>query len=205
MTANGPPRTLAASASGRIAAQARITLVVTLLAAGTVIWAVLPVTTGRAGTRPLVALAVASAVLAVAQLVVAQLAVSTDTVPRRDTDIYSSPLARGIRQATASALALPWPQALVVAALALEALHPARPWHTAVLGAVLLALLLTLHLGETGDGPAVLRPHVPLIAAGIGLSALSAGAAFLPTGGSGWLAAIAAIAALITAGLALPL
>ena len=37
------------------------------------------------------------------------------------------------------------------------------------------------------------------------MAALSAGAAYLPTGGSGWLAAVAAVAALITAGLALPL
>ena len=40
-------------------------------------------------------------------------------------------------------------------------MHPARPWHTAMLGAVLLAFLLTLHLAETGDRPSVLRPHVP--------------------------------------------
>ena len=117
MTANGPPRALAASAPRRIAAQARVSLAVALLAAGAVIWAVLPVATGRAGTRPLVLLAVASAVLAVAQLVVAQIAASTGAVPRLDPDVYSSPLSRAIRQAVASALALPWPQVLIVAAL----------------------------------------------------------------------------------------
>jgi hypothetical protein len=205
MTAYGPQRVLAASAQGRIAAQARISFAVALLAAGAVLWAVLPVATGRAGTRPLVVLAVASAVPTVVQLVVAQIAATTDAVPGLDTDVFSSPLSRAIRQTVASALALPWPQVLIVAALALEALHPARPWHTAVLGAVLLAFLLTVHLAETGDRPSVLRPHVPLIAAGLGLVALSAGATFLPAGGSGWLAAIAAVAALITAGLALPL
>ena len=205
MTAYGPQRVLAAWSPRRIVAQARISLAVALLAAGTVIWAVLPVTTGRAGTRPLVVLAVASAVLAVAQLIAAQVAASTDAAPRLDTDVFSSPMSRAIRQAVASALALPWPQALIVAALALEAMHPGRPWHTAVLGAVLLAFLLAVHLADTGDRPLVLRPHVPLIASGLGLAALSAGAAYLPTGGSGWLAAIAAVAALITAGLTLPL
>jgi hypothetical protein len=205
MTASGPQRALAAWAPRGVAARARITLAVALLAAGTVVWAVVPVTTGRAGTRLLVILAVASAVLVVAQLIAAQIADGTDTVPRLDTDVFSSPLLRSIRHGVANTLALPWPQSLILAALALEALHPARPWHTAVLGVVLLVFLLTLHLGETGDRPAVLWPHVPLVVAGLGLAALSAGAAYLPTGGSGWLAAVAAIAALITAGLALPL
>jgi hypothetical protein len=205
MTAYGPQRTLAASAPRGIVAQARLTLAVAMLAAGAVVWAVLPAGTGRAGTRPLVVLAVASAALAVAQLAAAQITAWTDATPRLDSAVYGSPLSRAIRQGAVTGLALPWPQALIVAALALEALHPARPWHTAVLGAVLLAFLFTLHLAETGDGPAVLRPHVPLIVAGLGLGALSAGAAFLPAGGSGWLAAIAAVAALITAGLALPL
>jgi len=45
-----------------------------------------------------------------------------------------------------------------------------------------------------------------LLAAGLGLAALSVGAAALPASGpgSGWLAVIAAVAALLAAGLALP-
>jgi hypothetical protein len=90
--------------------------------------------------------------------------------------------------------------------LGLEALHPARPWHTVVLGVVVLAFLLALHLAENTDGPAVLRPQLPLIVAGLGLAAVSAGAATLPavSSGSGWLTAIAAAAAVLVAALALP-
>ncbi|MGI9007570.1 MAG: hypothetical protein ACR2FU_15470, partial [Streptosporangiaceae bacterium] len=161
--------------------------------------------TGRAGTRPLLAVAVASAVLTAGQLVSELIAVSTVGRPRPGVMVYRAPLSASAQRAATALLALPWPQLLTVAALALEALHPARPWHTAVLGVVLLALLLTLHLAGTGDGPGVLRPHMPLVAAGLGLAALSAGAAILPAAGPAWLAAVAAIAALLTAGLALPL
>ena len=198
-------RRAATAGPRRTAAQAPITLAIAVLAADAALWAALPAAGGRAGTRPLLVAAVASAVLTVGQLVAAQAAARTEVMPRPDAAVYRSPLAGAIRQSAANVLALPWPQALIVAALALEALHPARPWHTVVLGVVLLAFLLTLHLAETGGGPRVLRPHVPLIAAGTGLAALSAGAAFLPAAGSGWLAAVAAIAALLTAGLAVPL
>ena len=90
--------------------------------------------------------------------------------------------------------------------LGLEALHPARPWHTVVLGVVVLAFLLALHLAENADRPAILRPQLPLIAAGIGLAAVSAGAATLPAAGpdSGWLAVLAGAAAALVAALALP-
>jgi hypothetical protein len=50
----------------------------------------------------------------------------------------------------------------------------------------------------------VLRPQLPLLAAGLGLAALPAGAAALPTAGSGWLAVVAAIAAVLVAALILP-
>jgi len=61
-----------------------------------------------------------------------------------------------------------------------QALHPARPWHTALLGLALLAFLFAVHLAETRAEPAVLRGQLPLIAAGVGLMALSIGAAALP-------------------------
>jgi hypothetical protein len=53
----------------------------------------------------------------------------------------------------------------------------------------------------------VLRPQVPLIAAGLGLLALAAGAAYLPaaTGSTADLMAVlAALAAVVVGGLALP-
>ncbi len=44
---------------------------------------------------------------------------------------------------------VPWEEGALVAVLWLEVLHPARPWHTAVLGAGLIAYLLTTHLTES--------------------------------------------------------
>ncbi len=76
-----------------------------------------------------------------------------------------------------------------------------------MLGVVLLGFLLAVHLAETAASPSAFRPHLPLLVAGLGLAALSAGAAMLPAlgSGAGWLAVVAAIAAVIVAALALPL
>ena len=94
-----------------------------------------------------------------------------------------------------------------VAVLVLEALHRSPPWHTGVLGAALLGYLFASHLAESRARPAVLRPQVPLIAAGLGLLALAVGAAALPSGtGSAAevLALLAAVAAIAVAGLVVP-
>lgn len=102
--------------------------------------------------------------------------------------------------------AVPWAEATVVAVLAAEALHRSRPWHTALLGAALLAYLLTVHLAESRGRPAVLRPQAPLLAAGLGLMMLAAGAALLPaaTGSAaGLMAVLAALAAVAVGALAL--
>ena len=41
----------------------------------------------------------------------------------------------------------------LIAILWLEVLHPSRPWHTAVLGATLIAYLLATHLAESAASP----------------------------------------------------
>lgn len=106
---------------------------------------------------------------------------------------------RLLRALARLARGLPWAELTVVAVLVLEALHHSRPWHTAVLGAALLAYLLAVHLAESGARPAVLRPQVPLLTAGLGLLVLAAGAAVLPAvrGSAAGLMAIAAGAAAI--------
>ncbi|HUZ51793.1 MAG TPA: hypothetical protein VMU94_04620 [Streptosporangiaceae bacterium] len=184
---------------------ARPVLAVAALAAATVAWAAVPMSGARAGARPALIVAAACAVFSVAQLAAALLASRPGTA-RRDTGVYQAPLPGFIRRAWDGVRAVPWPQGLTVAVLGLEALHPARPWHTVVLGVVVLAFLLALHLAESADGPAVLRPQLPLIAAGLGLAVVSAGAAMLPavSSGSGWLTVIAAAAAVLAAALALP-
>jgi|HubBroStandDraft_1064217.scaffolds.fasta_scaffold500428_2 hypothetical protein len=107
-----------------------------------------------------------------------------------------------------AAARLPWAEVMTVGALVLEALHHARPWHTAVLGLALLGYLFAMHLTETGQHRAALRPQLPLLAAGLGLLALATGATALPAASSGLasglIRSIAIIAAVLAAGLALP-
>jgi hypothetical protein len=104
---------------------------------------------------------------------------------------------------------IPWEEGAVLAVLWLEVLHPARPWHTAGLGAALLAYLLAVHVSESRASPRVLRPQAPLLAAGACLLAAGAGAAMIPAagagGGPGWLRVLASAAAVGAAALAVPL
>ena len=96
---------------------------------------------------------------------------------------------------------------MVVAVLPLEVLHRSRPWHTGLLGVALLGYLLALHLAETSAEAGILRAQLPLIAAGIGLSALAVGNAELPWhGGDLWpvIRVIAATAAVVAGGLTIP-
>jgi hypothetical protein len=172
---------------------------VALLAAVTVGWAATPFGAGGYAT---VALTVA---ILAALGGVAQLALTGAPVP--DAALAGIAERTAIRL-TATVRAAPWPEILIVVVLALEAGHGARPWHTAFLGAALLSFLFAFHLAETGARTGMLRPQLPLLAAGTGLLVIAVGAAALPASepGSGALAVrvIAAIAALIAAGLATP-
>jgi hypothetical protein len=183
-----------ATSARAVTASAVAMLAVTVLAACAVAWAAVPMRGAHPGARPVLAVAVACACLAVLRLGAAMLG-SRAGAERSES---------GVAAWTRSALsALPWAEIMTVAMLALEALHPSRPWHTAVLGVIVLAFLLVLHLAESGARPAVLRPLLPLIAAGLALAALSVVAATLsPSGGP--IVVIAAAAAVTVAVLALP-
>lgn len=103
---------------------------------------------------------------------------------------------------------VPWEEGALVAILWLEVLHRARPWHTAVLGAGLIAYLLTTHLAESDASVGALRPQARVLAIGAGLLALGAGAGMLPAltpgAGSALLRLLAAGALIVAAGLVLP-
>ena len=103
---------------------------------------------------------------------------------------------------------VPWEEGAVIAIVWLEVLHSSRPWHTAVLGAALIAYLLTTHLAESDASPGTLRPQVRVLAVGAGLLALGAGAGMLPATGPGAGAAllrlVAAAALIAAAALVLP-
>ncbi|HLH81773.1 MAG TPA: hypothetical protein VKV38_00770 [Trebonia sp.] len=104
---------------------------------------------------------------------------------------------------------LPWEEITVAALVWLEVLHPARPWHTAALGAGLVAYLLTVHIAESGAAPArLLRRQARVLIAGACLLALGAGFAMLPAAGPGagsaLLRILAAAAVVAAAVLVLP-
>jgi hypothetical protein len=102
----------------------------------------------------------------------------------------------------------PWEEGAVLAIVWLEVIHPARPWHTAELGAALTAYLIAVHLAESGASFRVLRAQAPVLALGACLLALGAGAAMLPAvtpgAGSALLRVVAAIAVILAAALVLP-
>ena len=102
-----------------------------------------------------------------------------------------------------------WEETAAVALLWLEVQHTLRPWHTAALGAGLLAYLLATHIAETGaDAGPLLRRQAKVLIAGACLLALGAGLATIPAAapgaGSAILRVIAAVAVIAAAALVLP-
>jgi hypothetical protein len=185
---------------------ARRYLAVGLLAIGAALWAGLPL--GQAGRlgNPGFFLALGCAVFGVLRLLGEA---ALPNLPPQSERLYLPATSRAWISGVSALVSVPWPQLLIVLAIGLEALHPRRPWHTAVLAVVLIGYLITLHLAESNSRLAAFRPQLPLIVAGVGLTAISVGAAALPASaggpGSGWLAVLAAIAAVIAAALALPI
>jgi hypothetical protein len=179
---------------------ARLVTAAGLLAAGIVAWSAIPVAGARPGTKAALLVAASCAVLAVLQLAVGRVQVSDEA--------FGSVVMMTAQRVAAVAAAAPWAEVMIVAALALEALHRARPWHTAVLAAAVIAFLLAVHCAETRAPVRVLRVQLPLLAAGAGLIVLAAGATALPPLGTGpaavLLRVLAAVAALVAGALALP-
>jgi hypothetical protein len=119
----------------------------------------------------------------------------------------------GYQQAWLTFLALlrtvAWEETAAVAILWLEIQHPVRAWHTAALGAGLLAYLLATHIAESGaEAVPLLRRHASLLVAGACLLALAAGFAMIPASapgaGSAVLRVIAAVAVIAATALVLP-
>jgi hypothetical protein len=171
-----------------------------LLGAGCVVWAAVPqVHKGLANLALILAICgVAGGAL---RLVLAGVPVPEDSF------LLPAPL-RAWLSLLETLRRVPWEDGAVVALVWLEVLHPSRPWHTAVLGAALIAYLLATHLAESDASPGVLRPQVRVLAVGAGLLALGAGAGMLPAAGPGAGAAllrlVAAVALIAAAALVLP-
>lgn len=200
MTAPAPD-TPATPARELVTTQVRNLATAGPLAALVIGWAALPVTGTPAGTRLAVIVAMLSGAASVARLALGDLQLgggAFDPVHVR----VAAWLAHYLRE-------VPWAEVMIVAVIVLEMLHHSRPWHTAVLGIVLLAWLLAMHLAESGSRPGVYRPQLPVLAAGVGLLVLAAAATALPALQPGHAAEVlrvlAIVAAVLAAGLALPL
>ena len=171
-----------------------------LLGAGSVVWAAAPlVHQGQANLALILAIAgVAGGAL---RLILAGVPVPEDSF------LLPAPLQAWLRFLE-TLRRVPWEEGAVLAIVWLEVLHNSRPWHTAVLGAALIAYLLATHLAESDASPGVLRPQVRVLAVGAGLLALGAGAGMLPAAGPGagsaLLRLVAAAALIAAAGLVLP-
>ena len=148
-----------------------------LLGAGCVAWAAAPLIRTRYAD---LALFLASLGVAAGAL---RLALAEIPVPE-DTYVLTAAMRFWLRFLAILRL-VPWEEGARIAILWLEVQHPARPWHTALLGAALIAYLLAAHLAESGASARVLRPQVRVLAVGAALLALGAGAAMVPAAGPG--------------------
>lgn len=170
-----------------------------LLAALSALWSALPARSG-AGPGALLIVALVSAACSLIELAVRGVAAPAS--------VFEPPGDRLTRYALSFLRAVPWAEVLIITAAVLEAIHPARPWHTVVLGVALLGYLFAIHLAERGDGIRLIIDQLPVIAAGIGLAVLAAGAAALPGLPAGPAAAavriVAAAGAVFAAAMVIP-
>jgi hypothetical protein len=186
--------------TGAVAAAAP-RLAALLLGAACVVWTATPLRhSGLAGTLLAVAIAAVTA---------GALRLALSEVPQPADEFLLPAPVRAWLGFLAVLRLLPWEETAVVALVWLEVLHPARPWHTAALGAGLVAYLLAVHIAESGAAPGrLLRRQAKVLTAGACLLALGAGFAALPAagpgGGSALLRVLAAAAAVAAAALILP-
>jgi hypothetical protein len=196
MTRSAGPLTIGPLRAGTIAVRAAAAL----LGAGCVAWAFAP--PAHQGFANL------ALILAIGGVAAGALRLALAGVPEpADSFLLPAPLRAWLGVLHILRL-VPWEEEAIIGIVWLEVLHPSRPWHTAVLGAALLAYLLITHLAESSASPGVLRPQAGVLTAGAGLLALGAAAGMLPAAGPGagsaLLRLVAAGALIAAAGLVLP-
>ena len=180
--------------------QAAVRGAAVLLGVVSVVWAAVPLVHKGLATFALV--------VAICGVIAGALRLALAGVPLPENSfLLPTPLRAWIRFLEILRL-VPWEEGAVIAIVWLEVQHPAPPWHTALLGAVLVAYLLAVHLAESGAPLGALRPQARVLAAGAALLALGAAAGMLPATGPGpastLLRLVAAVALIAAAGLVLP-
>jgi hypothetical protein len=201
MTGPGRLRPVAGTATMRaVAGAVGMRAAAVLLGAGCLIWAALPAAHGGWAGFTLT--------LAIAGVAAGGLRLALAAVPVPDESYWPSPGVRAWRAFLDMMRQVPWEEGAVIGIAWLEVLHPSRPWHTAVLGAGLIAYLLVVHLAESDARLATLRPQARVLGLGAVLLALGAAAGMLPAAGPGagsaLLRLVAAGALIAAAGLVLP-
>src|SRR6266536_2772441 len=172
--ATGPATALASLLRGAAGA-ARLRAAAVLLGAGSLIWAALPVVHRGYATFVLD--------VAIAGVAAGGLRLALAAVPVPEASYWPSPGVRAWRTFLDVVRQVPWEEGAVIGIAWLEVLHPSRPWHTAVLGAGLIAYLLITHLAES-DGPlATLRPQARVLGFGAVLLRLVAAGALIAAAG----------------------
>jgi len=198
-TATGPRLTATPRAGVLAAAGPRLAAV--LLGAACIAWTATPLLhSGLAQT------ALAVSIVAV---VAGALRLAFADIPQPEDNFMLSDLMRAWLLFLALLRTIAWEETAVVAILWLEVQHPARAWHTAILGAGLVAYLIVTHIAESGAEPApVLLRQWKLLAVGACLLAVGAGFALVPAtapgAGAALLRVLAAIAVVAAAVLVLP-
>jgi hypothetical protein len=201
VTGPGRLRSVAGAATLRaVAGGVGMRAAAVLLGAGCLIWAALPAAHGGWAGFTLT--------LAIAGVAAGGLRLALAAVPVPDESYWPSPGVRAWRAFLDMMRQVPWEEGAVIGIVWLEVLHPSRPWHTAVLGAGLIAYLLVVHLAESDARLATLRPQARVLGLGAVVLALGAGAGMLPAAGPGagsaLLRLVAAGALIAAAGLVLP-
>jgi hypothetical protein len=172
-----------------------------LLGAACVAWTATPVRhTGLATT---------ALVVSIIAVTFGALRLALSDVPQPEDELFLAAPVHAWLAFLALLRVLPWEETAVAALLWLEVQHPARPWHTAALGAGLVGYLLAVHVAESGAVfGRLLRRQARVLIAGACLLALGAGFGTLPVAGAGagsaLLRVVAAIAVVAAAVLVLP-
>ena len=154
-------------------------------------------------------LAETALVVAIVAVTAGALRLALAEVPEPEDTYLTSTLIRAWLMFLALLRMLPWEEIALAAVLWLEVQHPARPWHTAALGAGLVGYLLATHIAESGAAAGrLLRRQAKVLLLAACLLALGAGFAMLPAAGPGagsaLLRVLAAAAVIAAAVLVLP-
>ena len=146
--------------------------------------------------------------ISIAAVVAGTLRLAFAEIPQPEDDFLQPGYIRAWLTLQSVLRTVPWEEIAIVAVIWLEVQHPMRPWHTAVLGAVLTAYLLATHIAESGaEAAPLLRRQAKMLAVGACLLALAAGFAAIPpvTGaGAAILRVVAAVAVITATALVLP-